>query len=161
MHTIATKSTKDSEDIWNGSVYNQAKSIIPTTNMVRIQGANDVARKTHSFKQIEEHFDGTEVGKIRGHMQARHVTTRRLTDQEEQREIDTYLKSAVNPKGSKDIDPMVSVPELRNMKIGYQTGSDIAVGPGLTKAVFVDKASGFKWSMTMKNKSQLPEAFSE
>ena len=37
-----------------------------------------------TVKQIEEHFDGTEVGKIRGHMQARHVTTRRLTDQEEQ-----------------------------------------------------------------------------
>jgi hypothetical protein len=31
-----------------------------------------------TVRQIEEHFDGTEVGKIRGHMQARHVTTRRL-----------------------------------------------------------------------------------
>jgi hypothetical protein len=112
-------------------------------------------------KQIEEHFDNTEVGKIRGHMQARHITTRRLTDQEEQRKIDAYLKAAVNPKLPKHTNPMISVPELRNMEIGYQTGSDIAVGPGLTKAVFVDKASGFKWSMTMKNKSQLPEAFSE
>ena len=44
------------------------------------------------------------------------------------------------------------------MQIGYQTGSDIAIGPGMSKAVFVDKASGFKWSMTMKSKSQLPEA---
>ena len=51
--------------------------------------------------------------------------------------------------------------ELRNMIIGYETGSDLVPGPGNKshRAIFVDKATGFKWSASLPKKSHLPEAF--
>ena len=51
--------------------------------------------------------------------------------------------------------------QTRDTVIGYETGSDIAIGPGNVRAVFVDKASGHKWSLTMKQKEQLPDSFIE
>jgi hypothetical protein len=53
--------------------------------------------------------------------------------------------------------------ELRNMVIGYETGSDIVPGPSNRshRAVFVDKAIGFKWFASLPKKSHIPEAFTQ
>jgi hypothetical protein len=49
------------------------------------------------------------------------------------------------------------------MVIGYETGSDIVPGPGnhSHRAVFVDKATGYKWSCSLPKKDQLPQAFAQ
>jgi len=80
-------------------------------------------------------------------------------DRSEHQETVDYFKA---------IGPTPKTPEVvsdrsqrRNMIIGDEIGSDIAIGPGNVKAVFVEKASGYKWSMTMKTKDNLPEAFAE
>ena len=53
--------------------------------------------------------------------------------------------------------------ELRNMVIGFKTGSDIVPDPGNKshRAVFVDKATGFKWSASLPTKNHIPEAFTQ
>lgn len=109
--------------------------------------------------QIKEHFDHSETAKIRGHMESTRFSYKFHSDQSENKEIEEYFKS---------LNPKVKAPEItsertepRNITIGKETGSDIACGPGNFKAVFIDKASNHKWSMTIDTKDHLPDAFLE
>jgi hypothetical protein len=109
--------------------------------------------------QILEHYDPTDEAYTRGHAENTRVSIKYHVDRTEHQETLDYFKA---------LGPSPRVPEVvsnrsqkRNMIIGDEIGSDIAIGPGNVKAVFVEKASGYKWSMTMKTKDNLPEAFAE
>ena len=110
--------------------------------------------------QIMEHYDPTDEAYTRGHAENTRFSIRYHTDQTESKETKEYFK-AMSVQNYKPLDPFAERTQGRNMVIGAEIGSDIAIGPGSVKAVFVDKVTGYKWSMTMRTKDTLPEAFAE
>ena len=101
--------------------------------------------------QIREYYDHSETARIRGHLESTRYTYRLRQDQYEIREIDEYFSNINRNDKSKNNEVFNERTQLRNLIIGKETGSDIVVGPGKFKAVFVDKVSGHKWFMTIKS----------
>ena len=97
---------------------------------------------------------------MQGNLEKRKHQTRGDVDQSELKEIELYFKSLKKDTARKEVE-ITGRQQTRDTVIGFETGSDIAIGPGNVKAIFVDKASGFKWSLTMKTKDQLPDAVIE
>ena len=113
--------------------------------------------------QLELYFNHDEVGKIRGHFMKRSHHSANVYDQSEDEEMKVYEKMSMKEVIQDNSKKSHHREELRNMVIGYETGSDIVPGPNNKsyRAVFVDKASGFKWSASLPKKSHLPEAFTQ
>jgi hypothetical protein len=115
-----------------------------------------------TLSQIELHFDSQEVAFMRGHFLMRSHHQANMSEMaEELKEHQVYEKIS-QKEAVQDISRSSHYrEELRNMVIGYETGSDIVPGSGNTshRAIFVDKATGFKWSAVLPKKSHLPQAF--
>ena len=109
--------------------------------------------------QIMEHYDPTDEAYTRGHAENTRFSIKYHVDRTEHQETTDYFK-AIGPT-PKTPEVVSNRSQRRNMIIGDEIGSGISIGPGSVKAVFVEKASGYKWSMTMKTKDNLPEAFAE
>jgi hypothetical protein len=112
-----------------------------------------------TLSQIELHFDSQEVGFMRGHFMMRSHHQANISEvADELKEHQVYEKMSRNEVIQDRSRSSHYREELRNMIIGYETGSDIVPGPGNKsyRAVFVDKATGFKWSALLPKKSHLP-----
>jgi hypothetical protein len=113
--------------------------------------------------QLELYFDPDEIGRLKGHFKKRSHHLANVYDQSEEEEMKIYermsMKELIQDKSKKSHHRE----ELRNMVIGYETGSDIVPGPNNKshRAVFVDKATGFKWSASLPKKSHLPEVLTQ
>jgi hypothetical protein len=116
-----------------------------------------------TLSQIESYFVPDEVGFVRGHFSKHSHHQRNMTDQSEADEMKAYSRMGTKEIVRDQSKKSHHREELRNMVIGYETGSDIVPGPNnkTHRAVFVDKASGFKWSVSLPKKSYLPEAFTQ
>jgi hypothetical protein len=113
--------------------------------------------------QLELHFNPDEVGKIRGHFTKRSHHSANVYDQSEEEEMKVYERMSSREVIQDQSKKSHHREEIRNMVIGYETGSDIVPGPNNKsyRAIFVDKATGFKWSASLPKKSHLPEAFTQ
>ena len=115
-----------------------------------------------TLSQIELHFDSQEMGFMRGHFMMRTHHQANISEvAEEMKEHLVYERMSKNEVTQDRSRESHYREELRNMIIGYETGSDIVPGPGNKsfRAIFVDKATGFKWSALLPKKSHLPQAF--
>jgi hypothetical protein len=115
-----------------------------------------------TLSQIELYYDSQEVGFLRGHFTMRTHHQDNISEiADELREHRVYEKISQRERVQDQSRASHYREELRNMVIGYETGSDIVPGPGNKshRAIFVDKATGFKWSVSLPKKSHLPEAF--
>ena len=115
-----------------------------------------------TVSQIELHFDSQEVGFLRRHFTARKYHQANISElAEEFKEHKVYERMSQKEVKQDQSRASHYREELRNMVIDYETGSDIVPGPGNKshRAVFADKATGFKWSVSLPKKSHLPEAF--
>jgi len=87
--------------------------------------------------QIRANYVHNETGRLRGMLPKRKHQTRGDVDQAELKEINDYFKS-FEKTGENQPKEIIGKQQHRNTVIGYETGSDIAIGPGNVKDVFVD-----------------------
>jgi len=102
-----------------------------------------------TLSQIELHFDSQEVGFMRGHFMMRSHHQANISEvADEMKEHQAYKRISKNEVIQDRSRSSHFREELHNMIIGYETESDIIPGPENKsyQAVFVDKATGFKWS---------------
>ena len=86
-----------------------------------------------------EYYDPSDEAYTRGHAENTQFSIRYHTDMTEHNEVKDYFKG-IERKNQKTPESFGERTQGRNMVIGAEIGSDIAIGPGSVKAVFVEKA---------------------